>query len=242
MHPWLAIVALLQIVVAESGRVRGDPKDEPVPSGTFKKITHMIEGELEKQKQKLREDAKQADLCKKDQKKNRENLESQSEVVKKAMKELDEAKKKDKEYLEERLRTAKDRAKEAAHQRKMAEAKFKEFEKENPNEALRVKMDKMNKAKQKMTSLRTDGPAKEEKPMRKTEEDVVVAKHDLKVAMKRLKNFETERELLHDKCFNGPLNDKAAEDRFQNRLDEIENLKKAYKILDTPAWKGSPMV
>lgn len=234
MFSWLATVALLHSASAMSRMSRGEPA---VPSSAFKKITHIIENELEKQKAKLREDATQADLCKKDQKKNKENLESQSEVVKEAIKALGEAKKKDKEYLEMRLKTAKDRAKKAAQERKEAEAKFKDFEKENPSEALRVKMQKANAAKQKMTDLRTSGPPKEEKPLRETEKVVIEKKHDLKEATKRLKNFEKERELLHDKCFNGPMNDKAAEDRFENRLKEIENLKTAYNILDEPQWK-----
>lgn len=237
LHRWLPAVVLLQVVAAELRRASTDPKDAQVPSATFKKITHMIEDQIERQKAKLLEDSTQADLCKKDQKKNRENLESQSEVVKKAMKALEEAKKKDKEYLDMRLKTAKDRAKKAAQERKEAEAKFAKFEKENPSEALRVKMAKTTAAKQKMTDLRTDGPPKEEKPLRETQKEIIETKHDLKEAMKRLKNFEKEHELLHDKCFNGPLNDQAAEDRFENRLKEIENLKTAYNILDTPDWK-----
>jgi len=237
LHRLLTAVTLLQVVAADLRRGATDPKDAQVPSKTFKKITHIIENEIAKQKDKLLEDSTQADLCKKDQKKNKENLEAQSKVVKKAMEALEEAKKKDKEYLEMRLKTAKDRAKKAAEDRKDAEAKFKKFEKENPSEALRVKMAKATAAKQKMTNLRTDGPPKEEKPLRKTQEDIIETKHDLKEAMKRLKNFEKEHELLHDKCFNGPMNDQAAEDRFENRLKEIENLKSAYNILDTPEWK-----
>lgn len=234
---WLTAAAFLQVVAADLRRGATDPKDAQVPSATFKKITHMIEDTIARQKEKLLEDSNQADLCKKEQKKNKENLESQSDVVKKAIEALEEAKKKDKEYLEMRLKTAKDRAKAAAADREVAEAKFKEFEKENPSEALRVKMQKATAAKQKMTNLRTDGPPKEEKPLRKTQEDVIETKHNLKQEMARLKNFEKEHELLHDKCFNGPLNDQAAEDRFENRLKEIENLKTAYNILDTPDWK-----
>lgn len=235
--PWLTTVVILKIAAGDLISKRTDPKDAQVPSSTFKKITHMIEDQIARQKEKLLEDSTQADLCKKDQKKNKENLDSQSEVVKKAIKALEEAKKKDKEYLEMRLKTAKDRAKKAAEARKEAEAKFKEFEKENPSEALRVKMAKSTAAKQKMTALRTDGPPKKEKPLRETQKAIIETKHDLKEAMKRLKNFEKEHELLHDKCFNGPLNDQAAEDRFEQRKKEIENLKQAYEILDTPDWK-----
>lgn len=234
---WLVLAT--GIVVAEgalSGSVAIRANDEPIPSQAFAKITGIIKNEIAKSKDKLMGMTTELDLCKKERKLVKANLEKQSAVVKDCMNSLESAKEADKKYLEERLASAKDRAKAAAKAAEEAKAALERQEKENPVESLRGKFARMQKAKEEMSNIKADvrngGPTPTEKPLRKTQEDIQEKKYELKQEIKRLKNFEKERELLHNKCINGPMEDKAAGDRFEKRLDEIENLKSAYTILD----------
>lgn len=239
-HIWFLLMETMLLLTVVSAVRSGDAhslhvKDDPTPSKVFDKITNMIKREIAHQQDKLASMASEEALCKKELQTLKENLDKQTAAVKEKMKALEDAKKADKEYLDNRLKTAKSRAKEAAKERKDAEAKAREFEREHPAAALRGQQEESLRRQEEMMNKRTGNVEKKEKPQRETEKKITIAKHELKEEMGRLKNFEKQRELLHDKCL-APSKD-TSEDRAEKREQEIESLEKAHEILDKPSWK-----
>merc|ERR1719235_503419 len=113
----------------------------------------------------------------------------------------------------------------------MAKAGKKPPKKKLTGQALRDKMAALSHEKQRLADQRAGRAKPQERVKRKTETAVAEAKYELKEETKVLKNYEKQREILHDRCVAGVTGNQTAKDRFDARQAEIESLKAAYEEL-----------
>jgi len=185
--------------------------DEPVPEGALDKVKNIIKRQIVVQKLKLTKDTKENDFCKRERAEIKDKLNRQGKVVKAKMDELAKAKAADKKFLEDELAAAKKQQAESAHDLAMAKA-----------ESGAVLM-----------HLRSGRAASEPKE-RKTLEEVKFVKYELKKQVEALENLQEQKEILHDRCVAKVGAGMTAKERRAAREEEIQNLNKAYGILEDP--------